>query len=534
MLEHGKDRGVWSLVSAALMSLQGCNWEGAGPDNYKAFDSVQTPVREEVDDGRRDITRPVSGTCSLYEAPSLKLPTFLLPFLINNSEPELREALTFCVHRELSREERSTPAVMVRELNESLLSAGVSNEEAQRFLAVFLEWSPFPLREMHHYWLTLQELYPESESIKQQVEAFAGFDRPLPPGGLSVCFDSSAGTLSEQMNTLWDARRAREDSSWIPTSLDELPVNVSVGAESFVVEEGLIEPNDVLKFDGKMTATSRKSGQVLWTRPLSVAFSPMVPGARHNHDLPLQGSELLTGEEFVVKLTYTVLHLASDGTPKSGIFENTQLRSFKPVYSSEQQPLGYLVEPLGLDGHPLRQPSATYAVFDTYRLALTLQRDGIRELAKKEGEKERRQAALLGASLDRISLAHSAAGNVDVLRLRQDTPTIITFGATWCGPCRNLAPGVNELSRLLKEQKEQGAEVLKFSIDDDANNYVSELASYPNGVVTPEQWAETGLPGVPAYIVVESGRVTESGILSAAKLAEFKTRFAGATSANNP
>ena len=175
---------------------------------------------------------PDPRASSHQEEPSLKLPTFLLPFLLENLEPDVRQSLSLCVHREFPREKRSSPQVMVCELNESLLVAGVANDEAHRFLSVFLQCAPFPLSEMPQYWLALQALYPENESIKHEVEALSRVGRPLPPGGLSVCFYSSAGALSDFVTTLNSEKMAGQDDDWTPKSLDELPIDGETGVLS--------------------------------------------------------------------------------------------------------------------------------------------------------------------------------------------------------------------------------------------------------------------------------------------------------------
>ncbi len=71
------------------------------------------------------------------------------------------------------------------------------------------------------------------------------------------------------------------------------------------------------------------------------------------------------------------------------------------------------------------------------------------------------------------------------------------------------------------------ARVHKVSVFDqvEPDALPAELEKYPGGVLTEEQWQQTGLGGVPAYIVVEGGVVREAGILSPEKIAELTGRY---------
>jgi len=70
--------------------------------------------------------------------------------------------------------------------------------------------------------------------------------------------------------------------------------------------------------------------------------------------------------------------------------------------------------------------------------------------------------------------------------LKADKPVLVDFHATWCGPCKFLAPIMDELSQALDGR----AEVVKIDIDK-----FSELA------------ARYGIQAVPTVIVFHGGEV---------------------------
>jgi thioredoxin 1 len=78
--------------------------------------------------------------------------------------------------------------------------------------------------------------------------------------------------------------------------------------------------------------------------------------------------------------------------------------------------------------------------------------------------------------------------NFDADVLKSDTPVLVDFWATWCGPCRAIAPIVEELA------KEYHGKVKVGKMDVDANSS------------TPMRYKVTGIP---TLLVFKGGQVVE-------------------------
>ena len=83
------------------------------------------------------------------------------------------------------------------------------------------------------------------------------------------------------------------------------------------------------------------------------------------------------------------------------------------------------------------------------------------------------------------------AANFEQEVLKADKPVLVDFWATWCGPCRMLAPTVEEVA----EETEGRAIVGKVNVDDEG-----ELAE------------KYGIMNIPCLIVFKDGQVANKSV----------------------
>ena len=81
--------------------------------------------------------------------------------------------------------------------------------------------------------------------------------------------------------------------------------------------------------------------------------------------------------------------------------------------------------------------------------------------------------------------------------IAQDKPVVLDFWATWCGPCRKIAPVIQELA----EQYEGQAIIGKVNIEEEADDLV----------------AEYGIRNIPTVLFIKNGQIVDKVVGAAPK-----------------
>ena len=101
-----------------------------------------------------------------------------------------------------------------------------------------------------------------------------------------------------------------------------------------------------------------------------------------------------------------------------------------------------------------------------------------------------------------MSVNHVSDNSFDQDVLKSDVPVLVDYWAEWCGPCKMIAPILDEVSR----DYDGLVQVAKLNVDDN-----QEVA------------AKYGIRGIPTLMLFKQGEVvaTKVGALSKSQLTQF-------------
>ena len=118
------------------------------------------------------------------------------------------------------------------------------------------------------------------------------------------------------------------------------------------------------------------------------------------------------------------------------------------------------------------------------------------------------------AAPDPIKNSSDKSFMADVIEQSRETPVVVDFWAPWCGPCKQLAPALEQAVRAAKGK----VRLVKINIDEN-----------------PAIAGQLGVRSIPAVFAFDKGRPVDgfTGVVPASQIKMFVERLAGAGAADD-